>query len=319
MSVVTAIPFGLGVREQLTKKQVSADEFDDGIDFGERRSIRERERELAEYEAELRREEAQREAANRERLAKLDQLYGTRPASMGTLLEGITLGSDAGSFQPEHVRRRIEHASNDGIFTVVFDADAKSLNAVLVSVTDDYDTGNACEKLAEKLADAWGRSPTMTWHEAATRQRATFDTDSCQLRFDRYVEPADWVAKLPMSAIGMNADKFIETLLPAVESDEERVYWTIPGTGFGKGDTRMEAYIVKGKIVGFKATVATDFDSTIAVRDALSAKLKAQPKKSGDDEYNDSNVWEWKRRVAVTLDQFDTDRFSVLVGKMPWD
>ena len=134
------------------------------------------------------------------------------------------------------------------------------------------------------------------------------------LRFDRYVDPAEWVAALPLAAVGGNAAKFAETLGQSAEVDDERIYWRVPGLRFGKRDTQIEAYVVNNKVVGFKATVDSDFDSTVAVRDALSAKLKAQPKK---DEYD--NIWDWKRRVPVTLDQFDTDRFSVLVGKMPWD
>jgi hypothetical protein len=323
MSVVTAVPFGLGIRDQLTKKEVSADEFDDGIDFGGGRSARERERELAEYEAELRREEAEREKAAQERLERLDQVYGERAATMGTLLEGISLGAGAGAFQPENVRRRIEHATKDNFFSVMFDADTRSLNAVIVTVSDDYDYGNACDKFPERLARAWGSSPTMVWQDVATHQRASYDTDSCQLRFERYIEPAEWVAQLPLNGIGMSLDKFIDQLPPGSvsDSDETGVYWVMPGIGFGKGDTRLEAYTVKNKIVGLKATVATDFNATLAVREALSAKLKAQPKKTTDEEveYDGYNVWEWKRRVPVTLDQFDTDRFSVLVGKMPWD
>jgi hypothetical protein len=140
------------------------------------------------------------------------------------------------------------------------------------------------------------------------------------LRFDRYLEPSDWVAQLPMNAVGMNVNKFVESLGPTAESDADRVYWTVAGVGFGKGATVYEAYIDKGRIIGFKAAATTDFDSTTAVRDALTAKLKSQPtKQSEDSEYSDTNRWEWKRRVPVTLEQLDTDRFSVTVGKTPWD
>jgi len=152
-------------------------------------------------------------------------------------------------------------------------------------------------------------------------QRATFDEDGCTLTFERYLEPSDLVAQFPLDAVGKSAEKFAAQLGPASDSDDERVYWNLPGIGFGSGDTKLEAYVANGKIIGFKATVKSDFDSMVAVRDALSAKLKVQPKRAAeaDDEYSDSNVWEWKRRVPVTLEQLDADRFSVLVGKMPWD
>jgi hypothetical protein len=321
MSVVTAVPFGLGIRDTLKKKDVSAEEFD-GDDSGRSR-YGQRSRELEEYEAEMRREQLEREAKSREKLAQLDQLIGDRPAQMGSLFDGITLGAGAGSFQPENVRRRIENATRDGFMLVTFDADAATLNGVTVNIYSDYQTEDACEKMAEKLGDAWGKSPTMSWLDKPAHQRATFDTVDCKLTFERYLEPAEWVAQLPLNAVGMSADKFSETLGPAADYEEDRIYWNIPGITFGHGVTKLEAYATKGKIVGFKATVSSDFDSTVAVRDALSAKLKAEPKKAsgGDeyDDYSDANIWQWKRRVPVSLEQLDTDRFSVAVGKMPWD
>ncbi|HEX5063000.1 MAG TPA: hypothetical protein VFV99_26680, partial [Kofleriaceae bacterium] len=276
---------------------------------------------LEEYEAEMRREEVEREAKTKEKLAKLDQLFGQKPAQMGTLLEGIRLGSGAGSFQPEDVRQRIENATRDGFMLVSFDADAKQLNAVEVSLYGDYETGDVCEKLDDKLTAAWGHPTNDAWLDTATHQRATLDKDDCKLRFDMYVEPADWVAQLPLAAVGSSAEKLSQQLggSGSVESDDDRLYWNVPGLRFGKGDTKIEAYAVNGKIVGFKVTASSDFDSTLAVRDAISAKLKKQPK-SEDSEYESSfHLYQWKTRVPVSLETSDSDRFTVMVGKMPWD
>src|SRR5215203_3160200 len=143
MSVVTAVPFGLGVRDTLKHKDVTADEYD-GLDFGAKRSERERVRELEEYEAEARREQLEREAKAKERIAQLDMLIGTKPAQMGALFDGVTLGAGAGSFQPENVRVRIENAEQDGFITVQFDADAKSLLGVDILVANDDDTNDTC-------------------------------------------------------------------------------------------------------------------------------------------------------------------------------
>jgi len=317
MSLVTAVPFGLGVRETLKQQDVSADELgDDGLDFGSKRSARERRAELEEYEAELRREEAEREAKTKEKLTKLDQLYGAKPAQMGTLLDGIRLGSGAGSFQPEDVRQRIENATRDGFMLVSFDADAKQLDAVEISLYGDYETGDVCEKLDDKLTAAWGHATNDAWLDPGTHQRATLDKDSCKLRFDMYVEPVDWVAQLPLSAVGTSAEKLSQQLGGSAEFDDDRLYWNIPGLRYGKGDTKIEAYAVNGKIVGFKVTASSDFDSTLAVRDAISAKLKAQPK-SEESEYESSfHLYEWKKRVPVSLETSDSDRFSVMVGKI---
>jgi len=311
MSLVTAAPFALAIRDTLNNKHaVRGDELGDY----DARYDRENSRALAEYEAEMRREAEEREARSKERVAQLDQLYGVQKAAMGPLLEGIELGAGAGSFQPEHVRRRIENASREGFINVYFDADATALNAVNITVNSDGETADACEQLTAKLEASWGAGTNNVWIDPARHQRAAFDEERCTLRFDRYIEPTDWVAALPLAAIGANAEKFADTLGGSAEVDDERIYWSMPGLRFGKQDTKLEAYVVNHKIVGFKATVDSDFDSTVAVRDALATKLKSQPNK---DDYD--NVWAWKRRVPVTLDQFATDRFSVLVGKMPWD
>jgi hypothetical protein len=319
MSVVTAVPFGLGVRDTLKNKDVTADEYGD-LDFGDRRSARERARALEEYEAEERREALDREEKSRARVAQLDQLIGDRPAQMGTLFDGITLGAGAGSFQPENVRLRIESASRDGFLSVVFDADTKALNAVSTTIYSDYDTSDVCEKLEDKLGQKWGRATNNAWLDAAAHQRATLDKESCQLRFERFVSPTDWVAALPLNAIGMSADKYAAQLQAGdVEQEDDRMYWTTPGLGYGKGVSRYEAFLVNDKIVGVQVTADSDFDSILAVRDAISAKLKAQPKKTSDDYDTQHSTLEWKRRVPVTLDTTGTDKFTVTVGKIPWD
>lgn len=318
MSVLTAVPFAMGIGDTLTQSDVDADdEYGDGLDLDGRRSARERRAELEAYEAELRREAMEREQRAKERVTKLDQLYGTKVASMGTLLDGIALGANAGSFQPEHVRARIERESRDGFLNVGFGVDATALNAVNVYVTsdyDDYETSDPCEALSEKLTAAWGRSTNGTWLDPTTHQRATLDLEPCRLTFDRYLEPADWVAGLPLAAIGSNAERFAEQLGPSANVDYDRVFWTMSGIGYGERDTQLEAYIEKNRIIGVTATVASDFDSTVAVRDALSAKLGAQPKRD-----EDTGLWTWKRRVPVVLEQQQSDRFTVRVGKMPWD
>lgn len=315
MSLLTAVPFGLGIRDTLAEKDLPADddEYGDGLDFGSRRSARERRRELEEYEAEMRREAMERERRAQERTAQLDQLYGAKVASMGTLLDGIVLGADAGTFQPEDVRVRLDRVRRDGFIDVSFDADAHTLNAVEVYITPGYGAGAACSSFKKTLTDAWGPSTNGVWIDSATHQRASFDTAACVLRFDRYVEPTAWVAALPLAAIGSHVDKLVEQVGQSAEVEYDRVYWNMPGLGFGEGATRLEAYIEKDRVVGFQARVATDFDTTVAVREQLATTLGAQPKR---DEY--TGAWTWKRRVPVALETFEKNKFNLMVGKMPW-
>jgi hypothetical protein len=316
MSVVTAVPFGLGVRDTLKHKDVSADEYD-GLDFGAGRSERERTRALEEYEAEARREQLARETKTKERLERLDQLFGDKPAQMGPLFDGITLGAGAGAFQPENVRRRIESATSDGTMYVQFDADAKALNALNITIDNDYDTGNACEALEDKLSAKWGAAANHAWLDSATHQRASFDSDTCILRFERYVDPTDWVAALPLNLVGTSVDKLKQTLDGNYDDsgDPAHIYWSGPGIGYGKGPTSYDAFFVNGKIKSVQATADSDFDSTLAARDAITAKLKGQPKTTGDDYYQ---VYSWNKRVPVELETSDRNRFTVSIGKL-WD
>src|SRR5690349_7097843 len=115
MSALTALPFGLGIRATLKDKKITGEELDpDGMGLRDPKD-RARERAVEAYEAEMRREEAEQEARARARYAKLDLVFDpAKPAQMGSLLAGIQLGSDAGSFQPEHVRERIANATSDG-------------------------------------------------------------------------------------------------------------------------------------------------------------------------------------------------------------
>jgi hypothetical protein len=301
----------------LKHKDVSADEYDD-LDFGEKRSVRERQRELEDYEAEARREQIEREAKAKERIAQLDMLLGTKPAQMGALFDGVTLGAGAGSFQPENVRVRIENAEKDGFITVQFDADAKALNGVDILVANDYDTSDTCEKLDDKLAEKWGAPTNHAWLDPTSHQRASYDASTCKLRFERYLDPTEWAAQLPVDVVGMTVEKLEQKLDGNYDDsgDPAHIYWTTPGTGYGKGATRYDAYFVpSGKITAVFATVDTDFDSTNAVRDAISARLKAQPKTTSGDY---SQTYTWKKRVPVQLETSDRNQFTVSLGAT-WD
>jgi hypothetical protein len=313
MSLVTAVPFGLGVRDALKHGGASVeDAFGDSLDF---RARRDREAPERAYEAEMRAAQMEREARAKQRIARLDQLYGAKPAAMGTLLDGIQLGADAGSFQPEHVRQRIANASRDGLISVSYDVDATALNAVNVAITSDYDAGDVCDKLDDKLKAAWGKSTNGVWLDPAAHQRATLDLDSCTLRFDRYLEPSDWAAQLPLAVVGTNAEKFADTLGGSAEIDDDHIAWSLPGLRYGKTPTKLEAFVDKGQITAIKATVDSDYDAMLAVRDAISATLKTQPKQLGEG----TAFLVWKRKPEVVLQDFGHGSFSVLVGKVLWE
>ena len=319
MSLLTAAPFGLAIRDTLNKKAVTAEDEDPfESDYG-RGASRARREALAEYEREAQREAEERSRKKAQQLEQLNDLFGPKPASMGSLLEGIYLGADPGSFQPEATRRRIDRASRDGFLSVSFDVNASALQGVSIEVTSrDYDRDlgevvDACDTLRDKLTEAWGR-PTAgsTWVDPAIHQRASIDPEVCVLTFDRYLDASEWVTAVPFDVIGTKPDKLIEKLGASVDYDDEGVYWTVPGLGLGKGGTKLEAILDKGRIVAVKAIANSDFDSVVAVREAITAKLKTPAKQD-----EDTGLWQWKKKAS--LDQLDSGRFVVTVGKIPWD
>jgi hypothetical protein len=325
MSLLTAAPFGMAIRDTLTKKQ-PADEIDE---WGEsdRRSARQDREALAEYEAERARD-AEARAENRKlKVAKLDMLYGPTKAAMGSLLEGIKLGADSGSFQSESTRARIERESQDGTLAVEFDADEKTLHGVTVTLDGrDYDPSldsmtDVCDSLHEKLVAAWGR-PALgtTWLDEATHQRATLDRDACSLTFSQYLTPEAWIATLPIDGVGKPAEKYLATYAKThgtafEEYADEYASWG--GTGLGTGDDSTSFTVgIDGrhKVSGIRVTADSDFDSFVTVRDALAAKLKSQPRL--DDE---TGAWVWKKKPTITISQDDNNKITLVVGKDPWE
>lgn len=321
MSLLTAAPFGMAIRDTLTKKQRQIDAWGD---YGET-SAREDRDALAEYEAERAREAEASAEARKLKIAKLDQLYGTSNASMGSLLQGITLGANATSFQPEATRARIERESEDGTILVSFDVDEKRLRGVTVSLEGrEYDSSldtmtTLCDPLHEKLVAAWGRpSLGSTWLDETTHQRATLDRDACTLTFSQYLPAEAWIRTLPIDGLGKSAEKYLATYAQThgtAFDDYEDDYVSWVGTGLGTGDesTKFTASIVRGKLSGLRITADSDFDSFVSVRDALAAKVKSQPRL--DDE---TGAWVWKK-PAIWLAQDHDNRITLVVGKDPWE
>jgi len=305
MGLVTAVPFGLAIRDTATHKAASAD----GIDLtGAKKAERE---ELAAYQRAERDQEAREAEAERRRQQFVASLFGTSPASMGSFFDGITLGANAETFQTDATQKRIYDAALSRLANVEFATD-DILRAVTVEVR-----AVDCDTLRDKLTAAWGRSVGSVWLDPATHQRASLAEYEesgfyCSVQFDRYVEPDAWVGALPFAAIG----KPIAALgAPAgARTEDDSISWRLAGVGYGRQETVVIAYLEKDKVVGVNVITDADFDSQLKIRDLLSAKLAMQPVQ---DE-NDSGVWIWKTKLPVKLDGSGAARFSVQIGKQTW-
>jgi len=286
MSIATAVPFGLAIRDTVNGAPQVEAEPDDYAATARA--------EQAQYEAE---QAAERELEEKQRaalVAKLGSVYGATPASMGSLLAGVTFGQD------------VEFEGDEGDLYVALDHDSVNnvVRGVNITVPDD-NAGAACDELRAKLIAAWGPPTGQAWVAADGSQRATLD--ECELAYEPTLAAPAWLDAVYI--IGMPAAK-VEAL-PSASVDTYGVGWYVPGIGYASGRTSAYATLAKGKVTYVSASGDTDFDSLVQIRDAVSAKLKSQP--SRDDETGD---WVWKKAPTAVLHRdADSDGFTLTIGK----
>lgn len=279
---VTAVPFGLAIRDTV-RHTPRGDELDLTGEQTRARDARARaEREEAKARAEY-------EAEQRAREARLLQLFGKTPASLGSLFEGVTLGAPAESFQTEEARQRIYDAIQFHALEIAFLTD-KNLDGIRIDISQ-----SECDRLHSLLDAAWRPSSNDVWLDPATHQRAAFSADDCSLVFDRYLDAADWVALLPLHL------------------DDTTFPFAYPGVGSGRGGARCYRDFA-GIVRGVNITGDTDLDTQAKIRDALAARLNVQPVPSADD----ANVWLYNSKPPVRFDASGASRFSIQIGRPTW-
>ena len=301
MGVITAVPFGLAIRQTLSKGPDADREMAESLDP----SIK-YEREMAESEARYARERAEREAAEAKekaetRAAQRD-VFGKAPATLGKLFDGIVLGAPTGSFDADAVRTKVA-AAGDHHIDVQLELDLKGLAGLQIEV-GGYE--HDCAPFDEDLRAAWGPSTSGdadhgVWFAAGTRAR--FDVPSCKLTIERSVDAVAWIghgdATVPLDYIGKPAKALAAKLGPAVDADETMMAWQQPGVGHGGvGLTTLTAEIAGGKIVAITAHADIDIATRSEIEERLT-KLYGAPK-----EYPESGAdlrWNGRPAVEVTV------------------
>lgn len=310
MSLLTAAPFGMAIRDTLNKKPVVSEALES---YGDESYSRRR---IAEYEAEAAREATleavDKERAARERLARLNSLFGAEKASLGSFL-GVQLSAP----NNDALETKLRDLEADDFVTVSPVLVNEALASVRVYINDGRDsTTSSCEELRSKLTAAWGPSVNGTWINSATHQRATLKDDrgECELVFETYLEPAEWVTLLPIALIGKPSAKLEEKAGPDREIYDDEIEYSFAGVGYGTSSTRILGTIDNGKVASVLAFSETDFDTLVSVRDAISALRKEQPKL--DDA---SGAWVWKKKPVLSLLQdSDSNKFELRIGKDPY-
>jgi hypothetical protein len=287
MSVVVAGLFGLGIRDTVGKTQ-RAEELDL---TGERARARAQLEQMRAKEAAIRREFEERQ---RVREAKLDSLIGKRRGTPGPFFDGISLGAPMEAFQTEEARQRIYDAMADHFVEVSFRG-IDHLYAIHVVVPH-----SVCDSFHTRLSHAWGASSEDTWLEPTTHVRATFFSVNCTLEFSSYLEPGEWVARLPFDAIGRT---------------EHDVPASMPGTGNGHSYTAISIERDDhDRIKAINVVANADIATQELIRDAISARLGVNAEASTQDRL----VLVWNTKPKVRLDTSGASRFSVQIGTPSW-
>ncbi len=317
MSLLTAAPFGLAIRDTVKNKPGSElEELYAGLEGGgEYSSEAERKREaelMAEYEREREQEAREAAAKRRENQKRLDTLFGPEKASMGSYFASFQLGAP----NDEAVENKVYAMQSDDFLSPGVEGTDKIdyVSVLVFSSSSDYGYDNSvndCESLKEKLSLAWGPSVNGTWLNPTTKQRAALKDEPCKLSFSKYLTAAEWVAKLPTDVVGMSVTKAAAKIGDQAEVFDDSIEWGMDGTGYGTDTTGFIAYVENNKVVSIRVGVETDFDTVIEIRDALSAKLKAQPTRD-----EDTGAWVWKKKPGITLIQdSSSNNVSLVIGK----
>jgi len=322
MAVLTCIPFGLAIRDTVTgKPTVGRDDPFDGDDD-----------DSAEYDAEYARAEARREAEEAEtaRLEQLTQerlrtarraLFGAEVATLGTGFGGIALGMKEADLRSEPISSLevaasvdIELLPNGTLDRIVIEAERGAA---------DDDKAEMCARLGEDLREAWGRGLTDDYERrywvnpvAGTRASLHPVDDDCKLYFERFVAPNVWINKsrtsvVPVWLVGQPITKLRQHLAALTEFDDTdaEVRWLGHGVGAGMGETRLVAYLAKGKVVALTAAV----DTLSATHDQVLEHLTSL---HGEPAEHDEGLG-WKTRPAIQLDTREGAGVRVAIGQIP--
>jgi len=314
MTLLTSVPFALAIRAAVKDKARHAVDDDDNDELSDMGYGREQAK-LEAMRAEE--EEAKNKATERQRRRIVEQLLGEEPATLGSLFDGVQLGAPAGNFQPESVRTALRDASE--VISVDWDVDAARLNGLTIRLKgEDYGCG------LKNAVAAWGGSGEL-WANPRTHQRAELDPIGCEIRFERYADPEQWIDKgdasiVPLSAVGQPAAKLHNRVLDKMDdgSDgEDEFGWHDIGLTGKWGHTTLFATTKAGKVVAVSATFSGDAAAFDALVTRITKLTGVKPTRTLESQHYDDGAptMTWKSKPPVEL--HDGDVRVLTIGTIP--
>ncbi len=287
MSLVTAAPFALAVRDTMKPHVKTVDEMTD------------EERE-AHFEEEMRKEaeqDAQREAA---KTAQREQTYrtffGAKPGQLGAFFGSVHLGMPA----DDPAIDALPHGDYETTPYIDYERSA-TLDTIRIP-GDDH-----CDTLHDAMVKTWGDSQDGVYLDTANHVRAKYS--DCTVTFDRYLEVNEWIDKkdtapVPLTLVGKSLEKVRDAIHNIEQDDGEILMWSVPGIGRGTGPTRLSATIENDKIVHVSINVVTDAPTSDAVKARLDGLLG---KATSDPDDPDQLVWKGKGSLTASEDSLTID------------
>jgi len=266
MGLLTAIPFGMGIKQTLHKAPDDDRELEESMDPDLASERRQMER-AAQYERELEQERLATEKEKAKARALHQMLFGHEPATLGPALSGFAWGQ-AGGDTP-HM---------DGVVVTPTNG-VHGLVSLSVRFFDD------CTDFGSDLDKRWGAQAGEDLKEHWIGQdgvRATFDPTGCTLAFDKNATVDAWIGHgdaslVPIDWVGKSSNIIKTKLGPTVDADETQAQWFQSGVEGSTGATNVNAIIEGNRITSITAAVTADSKTREAISGRLT-KLFGAPK-----------------------------------------
>ena len=263
MGLITAVPFGLAIKDTITgKAPLRPAAHEEEVD----ESLASYERAQRDYEQRQEKETAELEAALGALLPS--GTIEVRGYDVNQAAPQDVGGIAGGGVQRAELKRRLERVAH-ATFTPTRRPDG-TLKNLTISFPEYKGELGVCQAVSEHIQEGWGGG-AQTYdngtriHFASTtpqHHRITFvelpESSRCELVLEEYIDAAAFITKteasaVPVWAIGKPAAKLVEKLGGDAFSDTTQIRWSRPGVGKGLGETELYARVVKGKIVTITA------------------------------------------------------------------
>ncbi len=330
MSVVVLGLFGIAIAKTAGSKDRHHRDDDESTDPEATGDDPDSDRGIQEYEH----EQAVRKTAELEAQAALDKLvaavgpaYGAEAASMGSLLAGLTFGTERSAVSTEINDRLAAFRRQTQSELTLGELSSRTIDRIEIkphSSGQSEPREELCGRLYNLLKDTWGNGTresvtyTTIWLNPATHVRATFlnEYGQCALSFSAFAAPAEWIDRtptsvVPVAAVGQPATKLADAVKSTIA--DMTITWTGPGLGAGTQATQLVASVVRGKVALVNATTIATEDTRSELVEHLTAKF-GKPKSTSNGLGSDLLTWNSRPQIVLTVGDGDTVALSV--GKL---